>query len=143
MAAAALQTVDEVIGVDYQLNYVRLLVENYRDSLRFYRDTLKLPVHRGDLESNYVEFDTPGMRLALLQRSEMTRALGMEGANGEGRKHVALAFSVPDVDQAFADLEANGIKFVMAPRTHEDWNLRTAHFRDPDGNLLEINQRLA
>lgn len=129
--------------MDYKLNYVRLLVENYRDSLRFYRDTLKLPVHRGDLESNYAEFDTSGMRLALLQRSEMARVLGMEKENGEGRKHVALAFTVPDVDEAFRDLKSNGVKFAMAPRTHEDWKLRTAHFEDPDGNLLEINQRLA
>lgn len=126
----------------YQFNYVRLLVENYRDSVRFYRDKLGLPLLRGDLESGYSEFEAPGVRLALFQRSEMSKALGMTEPKGEGRRHIALAFAVDDVDAAFSDLKSKGVKFALAPRTHIDWDLRTAHFHDPDGNLIEINQRL-
>ncbi len=128
--------------MEYQFNYVRLLVENYRDAVRFYRDTLGLPLLQGDLESGYSEFEGSGIRLALFQRSEMSKALGLSEPKHEGRPHVALAFAVPDVDQAFQDLSGRGVKFALAPRTHADWNLRTAHFHDPDGNLIEINQRL-
>jgi lactoylglutathione lyase len=128
--------------MDYNFDYVRLLVSNYRDSVRFYRDALDMPMIRGDLESGYAEFQAPGIRLALLQRSEMSKALGLEEPSGEGRRHVALAFSVGDVDEAFAELEKKGVRFTLAPRTHSEWNLRTAHLQDPDGNLIEINQRL-
>ncbi len=128
--------------MEYRLDYVRLLVENYRDSVRFYRDKLELPMIRGDLESGYAEFQGDGVRLAVIEKSEMSKALGMEEPVGEGRRHVALAFSVDDVDAAFTKLEGKGVKFILAPRTHPDWNLRTAHLHDPDGNLIEINQRL-
>ncbi len=129
--------------MDYNFNYVRLLVSNYRDSVRFYRDVLEMPMILGDLESGYAEFQAPGIRLALFQRSEMSKALGLQDAEEEGRRHVALAFAVEDVDRAFAELEAKGARFTLAPRTHSDWNLRTAHLQDPDGNLIEINQRLS
>ena len=126
----------------YQLNYVRLLVENYRDSVRFYRDKLGLSLLQGDLESGYSEFEAPGVRLALFQRSEMSKALEMTDPEGEGRRHIALAFAVDNVNAAFSELESKGVKFALAPRTHTNWNLRTAHFHDPDGNLIEINERL-
>jgi catechol 2,3-dioxygenase-like lactoylglutathione lyase family enzyme len=128
--------------MEYKLNHIRLLVENYRDSVRFYEHTLGLPLLRGDLESGYAEFEAPGIRLGLLQRSAMSEALGMVEPKQEGRRHMAVAFAVDDVDAAFNELKVKGVKFTLAPRTHSDWNLRTAHFNDPDGNLIEINQRM-
>ena len=126
--------------MEYTLKHIRLLVENYRDSVRFYEHTLGLPLIRGDLESGYAEFEAPGLRLSLLQRSEMSKALGMTEPRQEGRRHIALAFSVDDVDAAFSELKEKGVRFMLAPRTHHDWGLRTAHCNDPDGNLIEINQ---
>lgn len=128
--------------MEYRLDRIRLLVENYRDSVRFYEHTLGLLLLRGDLESGYAEFEAPGIRLDLLQRSEMSEALGMVEPKQEGRRHIALAFAVDDVDAAFNELKGKGVKFRLAPRTHSNWSLRAAHFDDPDGNLIEINQRM-
>lgn len=127
--------------MDYQLRYIRLLVDGFRDGLRFYRDTLGMKVLRGDLDSHYAEFEGMGVRLALFQRSAMSEAIGIElPKNGQGQ--VALVLEVGDVDQAFKELEGRGVEFIMAPRTHADWGVRAAHLRDPNGNLIEINQRL-
>lgn len=132
----------EVDNMEYKLSQLRLLVENYRDSVRFYEHTLGLLLLRGDIESGYAEFEASGIRLSLLQRSKMSEALGMVDSKQEGRRHVALAFAVDDVDTTFNELKRKGVKFALAPRAHSNWNLRTAHFCDPDGNLIEINQRI-
>lgn len=124
-----------------QLRYIRLLVDDFRDGLRFYRDTLGLKVSRGDLDSHYAEFEGNGVRLALFQRSAMSEAIGIELPE-RGHGNLALVLEVEDVDEAFRELEARGVRFIMAPRTHEEWGVRTAHLRDPNGNLIEINERL-
>jgi len=129
--------------MDFRFNYVRLLTDNYRGAFRFYQDVMGMNPLHGDLKSEYAEFESPGVRLALFQRARMAEALGIPDATGEGRGHVALVFSVDDVDVAHRELEGKGVRFAQAPRTHEDWDIRTAHFHDPDGNPIEINQRIA
>ncbi|MBK8019931.1 MAG: VOC family protein [Chloroflexi bacterium] len=49
-----------------------------------------------------------------------------------------LVFEVDDVDQAVQSLQGKGVSFIAMPTDRPDWGMRTAHFRDPDGNLLEI-----
>ena len=127
--------------METQLRYIRLLVDDFRGGLRFYRDTLGLTVLRGDLDAHYAEFEGKGVRLALFQRSAMSEAIGIELPKG-GDGSLALVLEVEDVDQAFRELEGRGVRFIMAPRTHEEWGVRTAHLRDPNGNLIEINERL-
>jgi lactoylglutathione lyase len=51
---------------------------------------------------------------------------------------VCLIFSVENVDAAYAELQAQGVSFVTAPTDHPEWGLRTAHLRDPAGNLIEL-----
>jgi uncharacterized glyoxalase superfamily protein PhnB len=48
---------------------------------------------------------------------------------------------VDDVDELHAELAAKGVEFVREPIDRE-WGLRTAHFKDPDGNVWEIAQQL-
>jgi catechol 2,3-dioxygenase-like lactoylglutathione lyase family enzyme len=132
----------EVDRMDFRFNYVRLLVDNYRGSFRFYRDVLGMRVLRGDVDSDYAEFEAPGVRLALFQRARMTEALGLPEPAGEGRGHIVLVFAVDDVDAVHRELQAKGVAFARGPRTHADWDVRTAHLHDPDGNVIEINQRL-
>ena len=31
-----------------------------------------------------------------------------------------------------------GVEFAVGPTDRPDWYLRTAHFRDPEGNLIEL-----
>jgi lactoylglutathione lyase len=52
-----------------------------------------------------------------------------------------LVVPVEDVDAAYEELRSRGVQFI---RTPEDrwWGKRCAHFKDPDGNVWEIHQRL-
>jgi catechol 2,3-dioxygenase-like lactoylglutathione lyase family enzyme len=46
------------------------------------------------------------------------------------------------VDAVCRQLQAHGVALAVGPTDHPDWGIRTAHFRDPDGNLIEINHPL-
>jgi len=50
--------------------------------------------------------------------------------------------SLSNVDEVTKELKAKGVVFETGPIDRSEWGIRTAHFRDPDGNLIEINQPL-
>jgi lactoylglutathione lyase len=53
-----------------------------------------------------------------------------------------LVTQVGDVDAAYEELRGKGVEFIRAPEDRP-WGLRTAHFRDPEGNVWEIHTPLA
>ena len=61
----------------------------------------------------------------------------------ESQDRVVLHFQVDSVDQTVEQLRAKGVVIVQEPTDRPTWGSRTAHFRDPDGTLIEISQGLA
>jgi predicted enzyme related to lactoylglutathione lyase len=51
---------------------------------------------------------------------------------------LVLVLAVDDVDRFAGELTANGVKLLSPPEDRPDWGIRTAHFRDPEGNLVEM-----
>ena len=119
--------------------YVRLLVRDYAACFRFYRDVLGLRPTFGDEESGYADFHTGDVTLSLFDQAEMMQAIEVAPASTvEGPDRVALIFATEDVDMRVTELEAKGVQLVAPPTDHPEWGIRTAHFRDPDGTLLEV-----
>ena len=54
----------------------------------------------------------------------------------------AYIFEVEKIDAAYEELVRRGVAFITVPTDRTEWGIRTAHFRDPEGNLLEIYSRL-
>ncbi len=127
-----------------QLTHIRLLVSNYKNSLIFYRDVLQLDIDWGNENSGYAEFSTGNIKLALFPKDLMTQAI----ANNQQlsvlqiQDKTTLVFAVDDVDEVYQQLKANNTTIVTLPTDRSEWGIRTAHFRDPDGNLLEIFSNL-
>jgi catechol 2,3-dioxygenase-like lactoylglutathione lyase family enzyme len=55
---------------------------------------------------------------------------------------VLLTIQVESVDETYGALQAKGVAFDVGPTDRAEWGARTAHFRDPDGNLLELFQHI-
>lgn len=126
-------------------SYIRLLVNDYEACFRFYSDVLGLSVLWGDEGSRYAEFDVEsGTRLAINQREVMAEALETDTADPElpHQDRLAVIFEVDDVDETAERLATAGARQVMEPRDWTAWGIRAAHFRDPDGYLLEVNRPL-
>jgi predicted enzyme related to lactoylglutathione lyase len=125
-------------------SYVRLLVPDYPACFRFYRDVMDFNVSTGDEQSGYAELQTGNVTIALFDRQAMAQAINNTAPplTAECQDRFALIFAVPDVDEMYAKLKERGAHMIQAPVDRPDWDIRTAHFRDPVGNLIEINTRL-
>lgn len=127
-----------------QLTHIRLLVSNYKDSFLFYRDVLQLDIDWGDEYSGYAEFSTGHIKLALFPKDLMTQVIAdtdqLSVFPSPDKK--TLVFAVDDVDEVYQQLKHKNATIVTSPTDRSEWGIRTAHFRDPDGNLLEIFSNL-
>lgn len=130
--------------MDLQYDFTRLLVADFSTCFRFYRDVLELPVHLGGEEGPYAEFETGAVRISLFDKQQMSAAIGAQDLPETvvGKDRICLVFAVADVDATARRLEEKGVPLAARPTDRPDWDVRTAHFRDPEGNLIEINQRI-
>jgi lactoylglutathione lyase len=122
--------------------HTRLLVADFPATFRFYRDIMGFKPTYGDENDVYADFDTGSGSLALFVRSFMAQAVGTGETPIVSQDRIALIFGVENVDATCQELREKGVTLVAQPEDHPDWGIRTAHFRDPDGNLIEINAPL-
>jgi catechol 2,3-dioxygenase-like lactoylglutathione lyase family enzyme len=127
---------------EMKMSHTRLLVSNYKDCFTFYRDVMGFPVKWGDENGTYADFDVDGHQLALFLREPMAEAIGADPPKSkpEQQDFVCLVFAVEDVDFAYRSLIEKGITPENEPHDRKDWGIRCFHFRDPEGNLIEINR---
>lgn len=133
-----------------RLSHVRLLVDNFRDCHRFYREVLGFTPRFSQPEGVYDEFAVGarsiaggsgnGVVLALYDRGMMASIIGTGSlpARAPAQDTVAISFAVEEVDAAYDALTAMGIKFLAPPSDRPEWLARIAHLRDPAGNLIEF-----
>jgi lactoylglutathione lyase len=121
-----------------QFSQVRLLVDNFDACFRFYRDVLGLPVGFGEEGDVYADFRIGNdATLALFGRRDMAAAIGAQ-ESAKGGDQVVITFQVDDLDRALTRLREYNVELVAPPMDRPEWGERTAHLRDPDGNLIEI-----
>jgi lactoylglutathione lyase len=126
-----------------KLNNTRLLVTDFPATFVFYRDVMGLTPSYGSEDDVYTSFDTGTGTLALFKRNLMKIALTGEvvptvEATPPTVDTFLITFNVPDIDELFANMVAKGVKFITLPTDRPEWGIRTAHLRDPEGNLVEI-----
>lgn len=126
-----------------RLTHVRLLADNLERSVAFYRDVLGLELTLNAGDGIYYEFDAGEVILGLYRRDLMGEMIGETlRAPGHDAESAVLTFAVDDVDRAYDEIGSRGGVFITEPRDQPVAFIRTAHLRDPDGHLIEINAPL-
>ena len=124
--------------------FTRLLVTNFKECFRFYRNVMGFKVNFGTEDDTYADFEIGAVNISLFDKAEMSATLGTSAkpVHAEVQDTICLTFSVESVDEFCKHLKEKGLSLLTEPADHEDWGIRTVHFRDPDGHLIEINQPL-
>lgn len=119
----------EISGVDF----ATVFVTDYPAATEFYGETLGLE-HSADYgKIPGGEFETGNLTLQVLDAAAIGRQF-------EPSTH-PIAFHVPDVDAARAELESKGVAFLAD--TLDSGVCHMATFADPDGNVLILHHRYA
>ena len=112
---------------------VVLLVSNMEKSIKFYAETLELPIKTRS--KDWTEFFNNNTVLALHPAPKKKRSL----RTGSG---TLVGFEVPDIEDTVKKLKVKRVKFFKKPK--EEPFGKHAIIQDPDGHLIsiaEINEK--
>lgn len=126
----------------------RLLVARFAECFRFYEAVLPklIGAHlvKGTEDGPYANWDRGDEgALILFDRGAMAATIGMAdlpAAAGPAQDAAMLVCRVDAVDPALALCLEHGATLVVGATDRPEWGatMRTAHLRDPDGNLVEL-----
>lgn len=126
--------------MSYRLIVVRVFVRDWPRALRFYTETLGIPVAFRSDEMGWAQLDTGACQLALERTTGETGERIGEAAGSEAPlvgRFVGASLAVDDVHATYERLAARGVEFVAAPE-RMPWGGVLAHLRDPDDNVLTL-----
>ncbi|UUZ81568.1 VOC family protein [Paenibacillus sp. P26] len=124
---------------------IRLLVTHFDECFKFYHEKLGFPVLWGELGGGYASFGTANREsFAIFPRTEMAQVAGTVHlpSYAEAQDRFALVLKVDDLEAVVGRLSSEGVSMITDPQVRPDWGIRTAHLRDPDGNLIELYEEI-
>lgn len=124
-----------------KLTTIRVLATRFEETVAFYRDVMGIPI-RADA-GVYVAFDAEGFELGIYGRDMMAGIVGsMAKAPTATNDGLLINLEVEDLEKTMTALNARGAAFETQPHDQPDWGMRVVHLRDPEGNLIELYERL-
>ncbi len=118
--------------MEYKLYAVRVFVTDWERAIRFYTETLGIPVAFRSDELGWAQLATGEGQLAL----ERVAPGDAESEALVGR-FVGVSLEVPDIEATHGTLVQRGVEF-LAPPARQAWGGTLAHLRDPDGNVITL-----
>lgn len=109
---------------------ITLWTDDLARMLRFYRDTLRLPLHSYHENEGFAAFALGEVRFNIGRHAQV---------RGPARDPLRIMphLGVSDIHTEYARLAAAGVTFIRAPE-QEHWGGWVATLKDPDGNVLQL-----
>ncbi|TGA94421.1 VOC family protein [Streptomyces sp. MZ04] len=125
-----------------ELAQVRLLVSDFSACYHFYAEVLGLKPQSGAVDGPYEKFSpaTGSAGIALQDRSMMAQLLGELEEPATGHRSLVV-LRVDDLDAYCGRIVERGGVITQGPAPMTD-RMRVAHLKDPEGNLVELQQWL-
>ena len=111
-------------------HHIALLTRNFAELEKFYSQTLGFPVTKRWDDVTIIFIDIGSTTIELMGRDIAPAPDSEPGAFNH------LALHVEDVDTAYEELVAKGVKIKSKPANFKE--IRVCFFFDPDGNLIEL-----
>lgn len=127
------------IEIATQIALVTLGVSDLAESIRFYRDGLKLPMQKREDDSDVAFFPLNDTWLSLYPRELLAKDATV-AADGSGFSGITIAHNVStkeEVDAVLDEAEASGGRIVK-PAQEVFWGGYSGYFADPDDHLWEL-----
>jgi catechol 2,3-dioxygenase-like lactoylglutathione lyase family enzyme len=124
-----------------ELTQIRLLVTDFPAVYRFYRDVLGLTPQFEAEQGPYAKLSPPvgGAAVALQQRAHVAALLSDAAAVPGPGIRALIALRVDDLEKTCAELAERGGVVESGPAPMGD-RLLVAYLRDPEGNVVELQQ---
>jgi lactoylglutathione lyase len=119
-----------------KVDYIMITVSNMPRSVEFYKDKLGIPMKFGSPE--WTEFQTGNTTLALHGGGKPQDAPKDAGTHYAGT--CSIGFNVDNLDLAYEQLQAKGVRFVMPPTERPGEGIKLAVAVDPDGLAISFGQ---
>ncbi|MFF0017003.1 VOC family protein [Streptomyces sp. NPDC005374] len=125
-----------------ELAQVRLLVSDFAACYHFYAEVLGLKPQSGAVGGPYEKFSpaTGSAGIALQDRSMMAEVLGELGDTATGHRSLVV-LRVDELDAYCEQITGRGAVLLHGPAAMTD-RMRVAHLKDPEGNLVELQEWL-
>jgi uncharacterized glyoxalase superfamily protein PhnB len=120
------------------LEWIILITENYDGMKTFYRDALSFPIERDIPDEQFTQFKAENCFVTIFGKTFVEKLLETIVTGKPGSTIYSLKES-SDVDSDYQQLKSKGVQFIQPPKT-QIHGQRTAFFKDPDGNIWEIQQ---
>lgn len=123
---------------------LRILVrKDYGLCFDFYTQKMGLTAVWGDRKGPYTSFavkegEPPCFAIFSGANMPMFRGYVQPAENTQPDTVLAVIPS-DDLDGDYEKLKKAGVQFLGEPQFIEDWGMRCTYFRDPEGNLFELN----
>jgi catechol 2,3-dioxygenase-like lactoylglutathione lyase family enzyme len=120
-----------------KLTGVCIITDDVQRLRTFYEKVLQI---ESQGEGDFAGFETGSGTLSIFS-VEGTERLAPGSTAGHGYGGCFVEFEVQDVDAACERLQAVGVEWVKPPGSYA-WGRRSAWFRDPAGNIVNIHMAI-
>lgn len=117
-----------------------MFAENFEQMFAFYNNLLGLTVAKGDVNSDYAEFETGDAKIAIYKQKKLPKVIQAKFSKNKPLSLIALR--VENLKSAVAFLEEKKASFLVAPTKNQEAGIESFYLEDPQGNLLEIYSNL-